>query len=233
MKPKPLKILLIASLVSLGIEGMADLAEAATMTTPIQTITLPQQAGDFSAIKPVNQFNPSLGTLLSVHISLSGTVRSQGSPEANNSINCVVGAGNCRGSVSGESTISVSLGSTLLAQVIPLTRQPFDLPEGQSTPVIPQQNQRNTGGFLTFTQPELLNQFIGTGQTDLLLEATAETILRSSGSTSAPLVISSSATGEVFYTYEVASPVEIPESSMLLGLGTISLLGFLTLKPKK
>ena len=220
MPNKQLKLTLI---VFLMVCTSTTLRVQAAIDGPLSTtIPVPLTLTDWTSGLPFPQFNPSLGTLLSVTLDLSSTFNTTltVTNEASSSSN-----GSARTEV--QLTVQDS-GSNLTAPAIDLlsTSFAYSLAPGDSI----------TSGLLTqsgssnnlYTLPVVLAEFTGAGSIDLhpAFTTTSTLIVSSGGNTSAAQVTDASLTGSVTYTYTTTSTPEPSTLVIWLGIGALGLLAY-------
>ncbi len=203
--------LCILSVLCCSMANASSISGPFTTTTPIPLTKTDWVVGQTLAFP---QFNPALGTLLSVEIKIDGTVNSvltiSNDSESPSSGNCLT-----------QVTFTVQdSGGNLDANVpdIYTSKYNYLLDGGQST----------TSGLITgtgshtktYTNPAVLAEFTGSGSTLLNVTTFTQTLLANTGgNTAASQVTQASVTGTVTYNYEVPEPATI-------GLLISGLLGF-------
>jgi hypothetical protein len=210
---------LLSGITLVGVLSATGAASAASLSTPSQTLTLPLQSTDASQTYTVNKFDPSLGTLNSVTVSLSGAV--QGSASYTNN-----GTRQVRATLNLEDTAdAIDPAGNTLAEVIPLSSQTVTVPAGGSGST---GNITSSAGPLTtvYTDTPTLAEFTGPGTANVSLTATGTSFAQAGGNFSSTFVTNASANASIFYTY--TTPTSVPEPSNMLAVGLIGGLGVFT-----
>jgi len=201
----------------------AVMVQGPTQTThPIATTTT-----DWSGALPFSQFDPALGTLTEVTLTLSSNLDTIMTVTNN-------GGSSSSGTIKTELQISVwdpskafsFLGSQPVLDIIAPSRD-YTLGVGGSYT----SDLLTASGSTTrdYTDSSILSEFTGLGS--LSLSATTKTyslLANTGGNTTATQVTNAGADGFITYTYDSA-PVAAPEPSMLaiFGFGAIGLVGYL------
>ena len=161
--------------------------------------SVPVQLTDFSKSLALQQFNPALGTLDSVALSLAAGGNVNGT---------VTNPGPTTQTFTISDTVDLTLldGSTsLLASTLPTSQTFPDLPVGGNGMFGPFMPTQNTSA--NYTSGATFNSFIGTGDIGLTLQTNTSVTFSSSGggSPSYDLNTMAGGTATVTYTYSVAT----------------------------
>jgi hypothetical protein len=209
------------STLSLAIPSAAQ----AISLTPTQTISFGPAQTDFTQNLTFDKFDPSLGTLTSVHISavingVSGQLPN-GTPEG--SIFCQIpgGTGTCVTTFESQLVITLSVGAvnlgTSTTSLVPFTT--FTLPGGGFTtlPVVPGTGSisYNNDQNILLGHPATLALFNGPGTVNLTFFADGQNSFNdTTGNSIFGNPISASITAQLFYDY-----IPVPAPLPLLGVG--------------
>lgn len=200
-------------------------ASAAVITSPDQVVVLPgPTAATFEPISfaapligTFDQFDASLGTLISVNVTLFGEVTGT-----------LTGMSDSEGTTSSQYNAVLTLELTSgpdLAVVLPTIVNSEDFGPGGgsfSTTVVSSDDVVET-----LTDASTLSAFTGTGTIDLLLQGTGTQLGGGPGSvTTGAENVGGRALATISYTYDTATVVPLPASGVLLlaGLGGIAAL---------
>jgi len=229
---KNLKALCIAVLVAVAMVVVPPFLHAGTITSKTYpaTSSIPLTPTDWSSgVNGVNdltfpQFNPSLGTLDSVVLTLSGSLTT--TITLTNISGLLGSPAPSSGTASTQSAVSVQdsandLTNPMAHLVIMSPPQSYTLPgTGAITGTFAQPETTLSDSF-TYTGSAVLTDFSGSGSIPLL--ASTSTGIVYSGEETYPSQVSSAAlNGTVTYNY---TPVPEPSALVLLAVGAIGLLG--------
>ncbi len=175
---------------------------------------------DWSGLLTFPQFNPSLGTLTEVDLTLSGGLsttltitNNSDSPSTGNADTLV-------------KVFAQDVGNNLASPAVDLFSPSYNysLPGGDS---IGSGLLTNTGGaYDAYTNPTILGEFTGYSTLSLTASTFTETQLSNTGgNTDASQVTDASFTGTVTYQY-TPTPTPEPSTLALLGVGSVGLLGY-------
>jgi len=200
-------------------------AGAQIITLPTQTFT---GTTDFGGVFNFAQFNPALGSLLSVEIDMGTSYDSQitvtNSAESSSSgnVKLEIQDGISDGTFSNVSQILTVTGGTYsVTDDIVSAPGVYSLPSLGST-LLHLTGSHSTSG--TFVNPVQTAQFIGLGTVGLNYATLTGTVLSNTGgNTNAGQVTSAAMTAKVIYTYD--SNVPEPGAMALLGTGVVGAMG--------
>ena len=219
MFKKLLTTLTVGSAVGLALHAQADSVSYNSSISPALT--------DWINTVSLQQFNPSLGTLDSIEISLSSgmsTVLTVQNGDATSS---------STGSAQTELQISLNTGSiggydlfgAGAAPVLDFLSPGFgynNLPAGQglTSGTLTKNSSTDTG---VLTDGTLLNYFLGIGTVNLPVSTFTQTLLANNGgNTTASQITSAGLNATITYDY-TASPVPEPSPLIMLGAGLMGL----------
>jgi hypothetical protein len=191
--------------------------QGAIVSGPFATTTpIPLTLTDWTSSLAFPQFNPSLGTLLSVQLDLSGSFQT---------LITVTNTSNSSSSGTAKTEVMFTVqdaGNNLIAPEIDILSPSFAYslpPSGFATSGLLIKNGSSSD---LYTLPAVLAEFTGVGSVVLPASTFTQTLLANTGgNTFAGQSTNASLTGTVTYTYEV------PEPGTLL-LAGISALGLVT-----
>lgn len=195
--------------------------QAANATTlgPITTSTpVPSTLTDWSSSLTFPQFDPSLGTLQSVELVLSGSFTTQ--ITVTNSA-----PSGSSGTVKTEVQLTVEdAGLNLTQPELDLLSPAFPYTLGPGGMVTSGALMKNGSDDETYTLSAILTEFTGVGSIALPASTFTQTLLANTGgNTAANQVTDAQLTGTVTYTYQA---IPEPASLVSLALGLVSLAGF-------
>lgn len=211
-------------LLSAGLVLVTSVAGATTITSEAKTVVaafsevFPECTTEWSHTFRLPQFDPALGTLESVRLSASQTMRMSGTIQNNST-------GQQNFSVRAGSLLTVDLpGSFGFLQPSPLAvADLYNLPSGGTAPYGPI-NAADSADY-TYTLPADLAWFIGPGTFTLPgFTQTQEIILGGGGNVWVLLNTLAGASVEVEYTYSASKSV--PEASTFLDVALLLILPF-------
>jgi hypothetical protein len=210
------KIVAAAVLAGLSLPGWAATVSFSD-SVPVQTTT-------WAGTMTVDKFDPSLGTLLSVEVALSGEVEGNYRFESLDSAPTTV-TGNLR------AVISLSRpDAMLLVQTIPVVTRADSVPPYDGTSDFGGTSGKTYLGLsanetdtATLTDPADLALFTGPGLISLPVKAVGQSNATGSGNLLA--LFNTFAGAEVVVTYDYA-PVPLPAAVWLFGTGIVGLVGF-------
>lgn len=209
---------LLSGITLVGVLSATGAAKAATLTYSHTTTTQPT---DFTDTYTFPTFDPSLGTLQSVEVDLSGTV--QGgftySNPTSKSANITVGE---------QATVDLneSANGSNLAEVIPITSQRIFVPaNGSGSVTLPPVAQSIVQPY---TDSGTLAAFIGGPGSTISLDfnAAGQTSYSGPGNFTTSFNVQAGGTSAIVYTY--TTPASVPEPSNMLAVGLIGGLGVFT-----
>jgi hypothetical protein len=192
--------------VGAGLAGLfwSPSAQAAILGPENTTTPIPLTRTDWTSSLAFPQFDPSLGTLLSVELDLSGSLQTT-ITITNTSLSPSSGTA----STNSQMTVQDG-GSNLVAPELNLLSPGYGYSLGGGDSV--------TSGLLTasgtssnlYTLPAVLTEFTGVGSFVLPASTFTQTFLANTGgNTNASQVTSDSLTGSVTYTYSVPEPASL------------------------
>jgi hypothetical protein len=220
---KPVAKLLRVAVLSAFVLAAPSLVRAGTIVTPPSTVLLTPTDWPTGETLSFPQFDPSLGTLTSVTLDLSGSLNT--TITATN----VDGSNTSSGTANAQVQFSVQdLGSNLTVPQLTLTSPGFtySLLPGQSISSGPLTQSGTSSN--TYTNPAVLDEFTGLpgnlGTNSLSASTyTLALIAVHGGNTYPSQVTAASLTGTVTYTY---TAVPEPSAFALLGAGVAALSAF-------
>ncbi len=220
---KNLRLLCVAVLVAVVLVGVPSFVQANTLTFPITWLPA-GQATDWSETASVSQFPPGSGTLLSVGLSLSGTLNSNITVQ---NITTLLGLGNnpSSGTASTQSALTVQdpHGNLTSSQLGLAATFPFSSLSAP-TPISSGLLSSSGSDSNTYTSSPVLTDFTGNGTITLTGSTSTTTgIVYSGGVTYASASPTATLTGVVTYTF---TAVPEPSTLALLCGGGVALIGY-------
>jgi hypothetical protein len=196
-------------------------AMATTLLTSIQTnTTSASQTNDSTSTLGFTKFDPSLGTLTSVHVTIGGfeetgyTVTDQSNSSNNYTFtNAVV--------------VSLKVGSITLAQALPTVSASGSLTAGgtQTSPGYPARNLTNTAGSgdMVYTDAATLLLFNGPGSINLISSAHSNNAFSADGDVANQVSTRYVGTATLQYDYTQTSTTPEPMTLTLMGSALVGI----------
>jgi hypothetical protein len=207
MTRKKLLALVLLAIASIALPAQASTLGPLPTTTPIApTLT------DWAGTLEFPQFDPSLGTLISVELTISGAI----STDITVANSATTGSD---GTVKTECLFTVQdSGNNLVAPQLDLLSPVFSYSLAPGGSISSGTLMKSGSDTQTYTSPVVLSEFTGLGSITLNASTFTQTLLANTGgNTAAGQVTTGSATGTVTYNF---TPVPEPGSlAMLGGLG--------------
>ncbi len=216
---KLLPVAVCAAIVMIVVPGFV---RANTITEPA-TVSVPMTKTEWAKTISFPEFNPSLGTLVSVTLNLSGSM---------STVITVTNHANSRPGTSSGTATTVSQisvedpGDNLASPGITLTSPgyPYSLAAEQSVTSGPLSD--NGSDSNTYTQPGVLSEFTGAGIISLSASTSTSVSLVNTGApTTATANTYDALNGSVTYTYVTTITPE-PSTVALLCVAVMGLMGF-------
>ncbi|TAE59805.1 MAG: PEP-CTERM sorting domain-containing protein [Nostocales cyanobacterium] len=226
------QILTAAALTTIaGIAGIMTTAGTANAASLSYTASSGDfDTTDFTKTLSIQKFNPSLGTLNSVTLDLTGDIKGSARFENRSSRSATVG-------VNLSSDINLTLGSDTLFNLTPSNLYAYQVARYDGITDYAGASGRTINGLSASTSDTKnlvsnLQPFIGSGNVDFLLSAIAQSNVIGSGNISSQ--INTLAKGDLTVTYDY-SPIstKVPEPSTLLGFGLVAGFGLLSQNKKR
>ncbi len=196
-------MILVAMIILASAAGVSN----ATVINYTTSTPVPMTTTDWTSSLAFQQFNPALGTLNSVKISLSASMQT---------VLTVTNSASSLSSGTAKTEIEFTVQDTglhLLAPEIDLISPAYgyNLPPGGVT--TSGMLTKNGSDEQTYTLAAILSEFTGTGSVFLAASTFTQTLLANTGgNTAADQVTTASLTGDVVYDY---TPASVPEPATL------------------
>jgi hypothetical protein len=212
MTRKKLLALVLLAVASVALPARASTLGPLPTTTPIApTLT------DWTGTLEFPQFDPSLGTLISVELTISGAI----STDITVTNSATTGSD---GTVKTECLFTVQdSGNNLVAPQLDLLSPVFSYSLVPGGSISSGTLTKSGSDTQTYTSPVVLSEFTGLGSITLNASTFTQTLLANTGgNTAAGQVTTGSVTGTVTYNF---TPVPEPSTLAMLGFFAVGLVG--------